>query len=42
MQSTIINKTIHGYLVELELDPAVEWTDCWIMKDGFGSSLEFV
>jgi hypothetical protein len=42
MDSTIINKTIHGYLVELELDPAVEWTDCWIMKDGFGSSLEFL
>ena len=42
MQSTIINKTIHGYLVELEFDPDVEWSDCWVMKDGFGSSLEFL
>jgi hypothetical protein len=42
MQSTIIQKTIHNYLVELELDPEVEWTDCWIMKDGFSSSLIFL
>ena len=42
MQSTIIQKRIHNYLVELELDPEVEWTDCWIMKDGFSGSLIFL
>jgi hypothetical protein len=42
MQSTIIQKTIHNYLVELEIDPEVEWTDCWIMKDGFSGSLIFL
>ena len=42
MQSTIIQKTIHGFLVELENDPDVEWVDCWIMKNGYGSSLAFV
>jgi hypothetical protein len=42
MQSTITQKTIHGYLVELENDPEVEWSDCWIMKDGFSSSLIFL
>jgi len=39
MQSTITQKKIHGYDVELELDPEVEWSDCWIMKDGFSASL---
>ena len=42
MQSTIIKKVIHGYEVELELNPEVEWSDCWVMKDGFGSSLAFL
>lgn len=42
MEHTIINKTIHGYLVELEIDPEYEWSDCWVMKDGFGSSLLFL
>lgn len=37
---TTLNKTIHGYLVELESDS--EWSDCWVMKDGFGSSLGFL
>jgi len=36
----ITNKVIHGYLVELE--DSEEWSDCWIMKDGFGSSLGFL
>lgn len=36
---TTLNKNIHGYLVELELDPDVEWSDCWIMKSGFSASL---
>jgi hypothetical protein len=40
MESTIINKTIHGFLVELELD--TEWSDCWVMKNGFGSSLNYL
>lgn len=35
-----INKVIHGFLVELESDS--EWSDCWVMKDGFGSSLGFL
>ena len=42
MQSTITQKKIHGYDVELELDPEVEWSDCWIMKDGFSASLIFL
>jgi len=36
----ITNKVIHGYLVELE--DSEEWSDCWVMKDGFGSSLGFL
>lgn len=36
----ITNKVIHGYLVELE--DGEEWSDCWVMKDGFGSSLGFL
>jgi hypothetical protein len=39
MNNTIIIKNIHSYQVELEDDPDVEWTDCWIMKDGFSASL---
>ena len=35
----ITNKVIHGYQIELELDPDVEWSDCWITKDGFRASL---
>ncbi len=42
MQSTITNKTIHGYLVELEIDPELEWSDCWVMKDGLSASLIFL
>ena len=42
MQSTITQKTIHGYLVELELDPEVEWSDCWIMLNGYSGSLTFL
>jgi hypothetical protein len=41
MESTLIQKNIYGYLVELEIDPSVEWSDCWIMKDGFSGSLAF-
>lgn len=36
---TIFTKNIRGYQVEVELDPEVEWSDCWIMKDGFSASL---
>ena len=36
----VIQKTIHGFLVELANDE--EWSDCWVMKDGFGSSLGFL
>ena len=36
----ITNKIIAGYLVELE--DSEEFSDCWIMKDGFGSSLGFL
>lgn len=36
----IKNKVINGYLVELE--DSEEYLDCWIMKDGFGSSLGFL
>jgi hypothetical protein len=39
MQNTITTKKIHGYSVELEIDPELEWSDCWIMKDGFSASL---
>jgi hypothetical protein len=39
MQSTITQTRIHGYLVELEIDPEVEWTDCWIMQNGYSASL---
>ena len=39
MQSTIITKNIHSYYVEVELDPEIEWSDCWIVKDGFSASL---
>jgi hypothetical protein len=35
-----INKTIHGYLVELE--SGSEWSDCWVMQGGYGSSLGFL
>jgi hypothetical protein len=42
MQSTITLNKIHGYLVELEIDPEVEWTDCYVMKDGFSGSLIFL
>ena len=39
---TIIVKTIHGYSVEFERDPEVEWSDCYIMKDGYSGSLMFL
>ena len=39
---TTTTKVIHGYEVELELDPEVEWSDCYIMKDGFSGSLIFL
>ena len=42
MEMTITLKTIHGYSVELELDPEVKWSDCYIMKDGFSGSLIFL
>ena len=40
MQSTIIKKVIHGYEVELELNPEVEWSDCWVTKGQFHGSLQ--
>lgn len=39
MQNTITIKKIHGYDVELEIDPEVEWSDCWITKGEFSASL---
>jgi hypothetical protein len=36
----ITNKIIHGFLVEVE--DSEEWSDCWVMQDGYGSSLSFL
>jgi uncharacterized membrane protein YoaK (UPF0700 family) len=35
-------KVIHGYEVEVERDPDVEWSDCFVAKGGFSGTLAFL
>jgi len=49
MQISVLNKVIHGFEVELDLDADNYGMDspervstCWIVKGGFGGSLEFL
>jgi len=41
---TEIKKVIHGYHVELHLNSEgeLEWTDCYISKDGYTGTLAFL
>jgi hypothetical protein len=49
MQATFVNKVIHGFEVELDLDmdnagadSSERVTGCFITKGGFGGSLDFL
>jgi hypothetical protein len=39
---TIVSKVINGFTVEVENDPSVEWSDCYIVKGGYSGTLTFL